>query len=145
MRHISTSIDIQATPEQVWAVLVDFAGYQAWNPFIQQGAGEARVGSTLTLRMHPENGKPMTFRPKVLQAEPGSRLRWLGHLIVPGVFDGAHEFVLTPVDGGTRVVQSETFKGLLVPFLGKMIEGTERNFERLNAALKQRVEAQPSV
>ncbi|GAA4094303.1 SRPBCC domain-containing protein [Nonomuraea soli] len=145
MRHISTSIDIQATPEQVWAVLVDFAGYQAWNPFIQQGAGEARVGSTLTLRMHPENGKPMTFRPKVLQAEPGSRLRWLGHLIVPGVFDGAHEFVLTPVGGGTRVEQSETFKGLLVPFLGKMIEGTERNFERLNEALKKRVEARPSV
>ncbi|MEV0235526.1 SRPBCC domain-containing protein [Nonomuraea sp. NPDC050786] len=141
MRHISTSIEIHATPDQVWDVLVDFAGYKTWNPFIQEGSGQATVGSTLTLRMHPEDGKPMTFRPKVLAAEAGSRLRWIGHFIVPGLFDGTHEFVLTATNGGTRLVQSETFKGILVPFLGKMIAGTERNFARLNEALKRHVES----
>ncbi|MER6514571.1 SRPBCC family protein [Nonomuraea sp. NPDC001636] len=58
VKQISASIDIQAAPERVWDVLVDFAGYEAWNPFIQQGSGQAVVGSTLTLRMHPQNGKP---------------------------------------------------------------------------------------
>jgi hypothetical protein len=142
MREISTAIDIQASPGQVWAVLIDFAGYPAWNPFIREGSGEAVVGSRLTLRMYPENGSPITFKPKVLAAEPGKVLRWLGHFIVPGLFDGTHEFTLTATpDGGTHLTQSESFKGLLVPFLGKMIEGTRRNFDNLNEALKERVES----
>lgn len=141
MREISTAIDIQASPEEVWAVLVNFAGYAAWNPFIREGSGEAAVGSKLNLRMFPENGRPMTFKPEVLAAEPGKVLKWVGHFIVPGLFDGTHEFALTATpDGGTHLVQSESFKGLLVPFLGKMIEGTRRNFDNLNEALKKRVE-----
>jgi hypothetical protein len=141
MREISTAIDIQASPDQVWAVLIDFTGYPAWNPFIREGSGEAVVGSRLTLRMYPEKGSPITFKPKVLAAEPGKLLRWVGHLIVPGLFDGTHEFTLTATpEGGTHLTQSESFKGLLVPFLGKMIEGTRRNFDNLNEALKMRVE-----
>ncbi|MFI7700141.1 SRPBCC family protein [Nonomuraea sp. NPDC049480] len=141
MREISTAIDIQASPEKVWAVLADFAGYAAWNPFIREGSGEAVVGGKLNLRMFPENGRPITFKPEVLAAEPGKSLRWVGHLIVPGLFDGTHEFTLTATpDGGTHLVQSESFTGLLVPFLGKMIEGTRRNFDNFNAALKKRVE-----
>ncbi|MBB5782522.1 hypothetical protein [Nonomuraea jabiensis] len=60
---------------------------------------------------------------------------------MPGLFDGTHEFVLTATNSGTRLIQSETFKGILVPFLGKMIAGTERNFARLNEALKRHVES----
>ncbi|GAA2681552.1 SRPBCC domain-containing protein [Nonomuraea recticatena] len=142
MRQISTSIEIHASPQHVWAVLVDFAGYKGWNPFIREGSGQATVGNTLTLRMHPESGKPMTFRPKVVAAEPGRALRWIGHLIVPGIFDGTHEFILTATDNGTHLVQGETFNGFLVPFVGKMIAGTERNFVRMNEALKKHVEGQ---
>ncbi|MGI8647403.1 MAG: SRPBCC domain-containing protein [Acidimicrobiales bacterium] len=140
MRHISASIDIQASPEQVWAALVDFESYKTWNPFIQEGSGQVIAGSTLILRMHPENGKPKTFRPKVLAIEPGRLLRWVGHLVVPGIFDGTHEFVLTEQNKSTHVVQSETFTGILVPLLGKIITSTERSFEKLNNALKKHVE-----
>jgi len=140
VRHISASIDIQASPEQVWAALVDFESYKTWNPFIQEGSGQVIAGSTLILRMHPENGKPKTFRPKVLAIEPGRLLRWVGHLVVPGIFDGTHEFVLTEQNKSTHVVQSETFTGILVPLLGKIITSTERSFEKLNNALKKHVE-----
>ncbi|WP_442942245.1 SRPBCC family protein [Nonomuraea sp. NBC_00507] len=96
-----------------------------------------REFKTLTLRMYP-----ITFKPKVLAAEPGKVLRWVGHFMVPGLFDGTHDFTLTATpEGGTHLTQSESFKGLLVPFLGKMIEGTQRNFDNLNEALKKRVEA----
>ncbi|MGN9837827.1 SRPBCC family protein [Nonomuraea sp. H19] len=142
MRAISSAIDINASPEKVWAVLVDFASYPEWNPFMREASGEAVVGGRLVLRMFPENGRPVTFKPEVLAAEPGKRLKWVGHLIVPGLFDGTHEFTLTATpEGGTHLVQSESFKGLLVPFLGKLIEGTTRNFENLNEALKKRVES----
>lgn len=43
--------------------------------------------------------------------------------------------------GHTRVTQSETFRGILIPFTGKTITQTETDFRNLNQALKQRVEA----
>ncbi|MFC6015817.1 SRPBCC family protein [Plantactinospora solaniradicis] len=141
MRQISTQIDIDATPVEVWAVLVDFSRYPDWNPFIREASGRVQVGEILTLRMFPIDGRPMTFTPQVLVAEAGVELRWLGKFAIPGVFNGEHRFVLTPHEGGTRLVHSEKFTGLLVPFLGKMIESTAESFRLLNTALKNQVES----
>jgi hypothetical protein len=46
--------------------------------------------------------RPTTFRPRVLEAEPARRLRWLGHLLVPGLFDGEHRFTIEPAGPGLR-------------------------------------------
>ena len=73
-------------------------------------------------------------------ADPGRELRWLGRLTMPGVFDGEHRFTLTAIDGGTDLVQSETFGGLLVPMAGKTLAGTEESFRLLYEALKRQVE-----
>ncbi|MEV4410758.1 SRPBCC domain-containing protein [Catellatospora sp. NPDC049609] len=142
MRTISTSISINATPEVVWQVLSDLPRWAAWNPFIVNASGTAAVGEKLTLRMAPAKGRAMTFTPKVLVAEPAAELRWLGRLLLPGVFDGEHVFTLTsPEPGVTHLVQSENFSGVLVPVLGGMIADTESDFARLNAALKARAES----
>ncbi len=45
------------------------------------------------------------------------------------------------VDGGTWLVQSESFRGLLVPLSGKTLASTEAAFQALNQALKERAEA----
>jgi hypothetical protein len=141
MRSISAAVDIAATPQQVWAVLADLDAYQEWNPFIQSASGELTVGSRLTLRMVPAHGRALTFRPKVLDAQPGVLLRWIGRLFVPGIFDGTHQFALENHGGHTRLTQSEIFRGLLIPFTGKNIQQTESDFRALNHALKKRVEA----
>ncbi|MEU8911994.1 SRPBCC domain-containing protein [Streptomyces nigrescens] len=140
MREITTTIDIAAAPLEVWEALTDFRHYPEWNPFIREASGEARTGQTLTLRMFPAQGRPMTFRPRVLIADPGIELRWLGRFLLPGVFDGEHRFVLSQKGGVTRVTQSEQFSGLLIPLLGKTIDATTDNFRLLNEALKVRVE-----
>lgn len=141
MRTISASVDIAASPQAVWAVLADLDSYGEWNPFIQSASGQLAEGATLTLRLVPSHGRAMTFRPRVLVAEPGVMLRWIGRLIIPGIFDGTHQFALADVGGHTRVTQSETFRGILIPFTGKTIAQTETEFNKLNQALKQRVEA----
>ena len=86
----------------------------------------------------------MTFRPTVLRATPNQEFRWVGHLLVPGIFDGEHFFRLIPLDGdrGTLFTQGEQFRGLLVPLLRKSLDrGTRQGFEAMNQALKARVEA----
>lgn len=84
----------------------------------------------------------MDFTPTVLAAEPGRLLRWRGRLGVPGIFDGVHAFELTARDGGTHVVQSERFSGLLVPLTGSIVRQSARGFVTLTDALKARVEEQ---
>ena len=59
---------------------------------------------------------------------------------MPGIFDGTHKFALDEVGEHTRMTQSETFCGALVPFIGKIITQTEADFRVLNQALKQRAE-----
>jgi hypothetical protein len=140
MRTIAETVDIAATPQQVWAVLADLDAYPQWNPFIRSASGQLAEGATLTLRLVPAQGQAMTFRPKVLAAEPGLLLRWIGRLIMPGIFDGTHQFALDDRGGRTRLTQSETFRGVLVPFTGKIITQTEADFRALNQALKRRAE-----
>lgn len=141
MPTIQTSTAIAASPERVWQVLTDLDSYPEWNPFIIEGSGEIRTGRKLRLRMQPPGGKPMSFRPTVLAAEPGRELRWLGRLILPGIFDGEHWFLLSPEGDGTRLEQGERFSGLLPRFMSGTLERTEQGFIELNQALKQRAEA----
>jgi hypothetical protein len=83
MKELRTDIEIDATLDQVWAILTDFASYPAWNPFIQSIRGEPVVGSKLEIRIAPPDGKVMTFQPTVLNAEPNRELRWLGRVFLP--------------------------------------------------------------
>ena len=141
MKELSATIDIDASPDRVWSVLSDFGSYGEWNPFIRRIAGRPEEGARLDVRIEPPGGRAMTFKPTVLEAEPGRVLRWLGRLVAPGVFDGEHSFQLEPVgDSRTRFVQAERFTGVLVPLLGRALERTERGFGEMNEALKRRAE-----
>ena len=141
MRQLRTDIEIDATPDRVWAILTDFASYPAWNPFIESIRGEPVVGSKLEVRIAPPDGNAMTFKPTVLNAEPDRELRWLGRVLLPGILDGEHMLQLEPLAGGrVRFVQAERFRGVLVPFLGKTLDRTERGFAAMNEALKGRAE-----
>jgi hypothetical protein len=143
--RLQADIEIQATPERVWEVLTDFGGYADWNPFMIHAAGQAAVGSRLEVRMRPPGRRPTTFRPQVLEAEPGRRLRWLGRVLVPGLFDGEHSFTIRPAGPGrVSLSQDERFRGILAPVLLRFIaEPTLLGFRQMNQALKDRAE-QPS-
>ena len=142
MRTIHTTIDIDASPEQVWDVLVDFPSHAAWNPFFAAVDGSAEVGATLRVAARKDDGtEGMVFRPVVLDAEPGQRLRWKGKLLVRGLFDGTHDFRLEALDGGrTRLHHGEEFRGVLVPLFGRVLRDTEVGFREFNDALARRAE-----
>ncbi len=103
---------------------------------------EPRKGAQLEVYLQPSGAKGMTFRPKVLKAEPNRELRWLGHFLIPRLFDGEHIFTIEPLEAGrVRFVQRELFTGILVPLFARSLEkDTRRGFEEMNMALKLRAE-----
>jgi|HubBroStandDraft_1064217.scaffolds.fasta_scaffold256751_1 hypothetical protein len=144
--EVSTSIEIDATPENVWAVLADLASYPQWHPVFRSVTGQLAVGSKLIIRTTvPATGRPMTVRVKVLTVEPGTELRWASKLL--GITISKRRFLLSPSGGGTLLVQAATYRGLggsrgyrggrIVDVIGS-IQGT---FEAINEAIKQQAEA----
>jgi hypothetical protein len=142
-REIKTTIEIDAPTNTVWAVLTDFSRYSEWNPFIRSIRGKAQQGEPLEILIQPPGGTGMTFRPIILALQPEAELRWLGRLILPGIFDGEHQFQLEPIgEGRTRLIHGEVFSGLLVPLLWRNLDTqTRQGFEAMNHALKQRAES----
>jgi hypothetical protein len=139
MKMVSATTWIDASPMKVWAILTDLSRYQDWNPFFREAAGEVAVGRRIFLRACPAGGRPMKIRPTITAAQAGAELGWAARL--PGILSGEHRFTLRPGNGGTLVVQSETFRGLLVPFSGKTLRRAEASFQALNGALKARAES----
>jgi hypothetical protein len=142
MTNIEVVTDIAAPAQTVWAELASVAMYGDWNPFMTSVEGRLAVGGRLKIRLVPPGGRPMTFRPTVTKFDVGSQLEWIGRLVVRGVFDGRHSFVLEDVGGGvTRLTQAEEFTGLLVPLTGAMLKRTRAGFHAMNEALRLRAEA----
>ena len=147
MHHqLHTEITIDAPTDVVWDVLTDLDRYSEWNPFVVRSEGRVAVGETLVHRMQPPGGKAMTFRPTVTELDPGRVFEWLGRLVIPGLFDGRHRFELHPTAaGGTRLVHTERFRGVLVRLLKKSLDTrTREGFESMNEALRERAEAMVS-
>lgn len=142
-RHLQTDIVIAAPPEDVWSILTDFPAYPGWNPFIRRISGDLEAGARLEVELGPPGGRAMTIRPTLRDVQPGRGLRWLGHMGIPGVFDGEHSFQIEPLGPRqVRFVHSERFGGVLAPLVMSFIgSSTQRGFEAMNQALKERAEA----
>ncbi|MEA2859981.1 MAG: hypothetical protein QOC72_2020 [Methylobacteriaceae bacterium] len=140
-RRIETSIEIEASPKKVWSILTDFAGMASWNPFIKSISGTLAPGSTLAVHIAPPGKSGMRFKPTVLAVKPERELRWRGQLLLPGIFDGEHYFLLEPIGSDrARLTHGEKFSGILVGLFGGTLSATEDGFKAMNVALKQRAE-----
>ncbi|MFP7834555.1 SRPBCC family protein [Marisediminicola sp. LYQ134] len=135
---LATTIDIAATPEEVWEVLSDFSGYGEWSNFSRID-GEPELGSALKMRM-----PGFWFSSTVTAVTAGRELQWSAKILTAGLFLGEHNFTLERLAGGsTRLHNTETFSGSLTrPFEGFFAKNhNEGGYAAFNQALKRRVEA----
>ncbi|MDP3853238.1 SRPBCC domain-containing protein [Phenylobacterium sp.] len=142
MHSIRTEALIPASPEQVWAVLADFARYSEWNPLNLEARGEARLGARVAMVFRNLAGAPggvIRQTVRIVAAEPGRELAWAGN--VPLIFKGRHSFLLTLEHAATRLVHTEVLSGLLPATWSA--ERIARDFtpayEAVNTALAARV------
>jgi hypothetical protein len=112
---------IQASPDRIWALLTDAAGFPRWNSTVTSIEGEIAEGKTLKLRV-PAAGERV-FKPKVSQVEPGRSMVWSDGMAP--MFKGVRTFKLTPKDdGSTEFSMAEEFSGVMLP----MIKGSLPDF-----------------
>jgi hypothetical protein len=141
---VTTSIEIAATPENVWAVLSDLASYPRWHPAFLSVTGQLAVGSTLTITTtHPTSGRKMTGKVKVRAVEPDRELRWVSKMA--GLTISDRVFAMGPDAGGTSLTQSGTYRGLGGNRGGRTaamsLERIQSAYVAINEAIKQQAEA----
>lgn len=142
--EIRKEIVIDAPPERVWAVIVDFPSYAQWNTQLAWLGGTAGPGAELRLKLSAAGAEPYEFSPTVSHWEPNVRFAWLARTGLPRIFDGEHFFELEPLAGGkTKLVNRETYRGVLSMVMERqpMMAGAPAGFEKMNAEYKARAEA----
>jgi len=66
---------IAATPQRVWAVLVDLPGYSSWNPWLLQVEGKAQTGATVWADVVLGEDRRRA-KHVVLAVDPNTRFCW---------------------------------------------------------------------
>jgi len=136
---INTRVEINAPADKVRAIVVDYAAYPTWNPFVRKIEGDMTEGKDVQVTVQPVGQATITGTGHVEVSEP-NRIAWSGQLGFPGVFSGVHTFLIE-ADGANRTVFSnnEKMRGLAILFYD--FKPTEAAFVAMNQALKQRAEA----
>ena len=138
--------EIDASPEQVWGVLTDFAAYPDWNPYVLQLEGDLALGATLSLTILQRNwDEPLTLHPRLSRLDPPRAFGWQGSVGLPGLHETDHHFLLEALPGGrTRLLQREEFRGWLPGWMASESHRapTRDAFAAMDAALAARLEAE---
>ncbi len=139
-----TTTPIEATPEAVWAILIDFGRWHEWNPSGPSITGDARVGSTVRLTLAMPGRPSAKVKAKLSELVPERRLCWHGNVGGDWLFAGTREFQIDPAPGGAVLfTHVEDVAGLLFPvFRAVMGPAIQQHHECLNEALRRRAEGQ---
>ena len=142
MTRITASLDIAATPDAVWRVLMDWKAYPDWNPTLRAITGLPRKDATITVSVASPVGT-VPIAAVVTRLVPGVGITWHSRLPLPRLLDRDHIIDVAASAAGSRITQTQTFAGALSAPTAALATGTVRDgLERMNAALKERVEAQ---
>ena len=138
---LETETVIHATSKRVWDILTDFRDYPNRGTFIKSIEGQVVKGSRIKVSF--DN---MNFKPKVLCYDPGKKLEWIGRLLLPGLFDGRHAFLIDDNgDGSITFKHYEKFTGALVPlYRRKLRTEIKTHFEQFNTVIKELAEDDPT-
>lgn len=144
MAVFQTTFAVAGPPEAVWAVLVDFKGWQDWNPSVPDIRGVAKVGSTVRMTLAMPSRPSAKVKARLTEVVPERRLCWHGNVGADWLFAGTRTFDLDPQpDGTVLVTHVEDVRGLLFPLFRTMMgPAIQQHHENLNEALKRRAEAQ---
>ncbi|MBC7879286.1 MAG: SRPBCC domain-containing protein [Anaerolineales bacterium] len=130
-RETSVSLNIEADPSIVWALLTHASDVPRWNSTVTSLKGEIKEGETVELKSTLDEKR--TFKLKVKEFVPEKRLVWGDNM-------GSRVYTLDKNSGGVLFTMSEKIGGPLFPLFAKYIPSFDESFERFAADLKKEAE-----
>ena len=138
MKVFSASTTIEASPENIWAILTDAPAFPEWDPGVDRIEGRIAPGEKITAFSKLSPGR--AFPVKVSEFVPGRKMTWIGGMPL-GLFKGERTFTLTPQgNGSVEFTLREVFSGPLLPLIGRSLPDLTASFEQFAAGLKRRAE-----
>lgn len=138
MKSFEASAVINATPDRIWAVLVDGAHISDWDSGVLRVEGTIAPGETIKVVSGANPGR--TFPLQVTQFDPNRSMTWSGGMPL-GLFKGVRTFTLAPAgDGTTRFHLREEYTGPLLPMMWRSMPDLGPSFAQFANGLKQRAE-----
>lgn len=137
--EFKTTTKIAASPDVIWAIMTDAAGYPEWDPGVDRVEGQISPGEKVTVytKLSPDRAFPVT----VSEFVPGKKMTWSSGMPL-GLFKGVRTFTLTPQSNGqVEYTVHEVFSGLLLPLIGRTIPDLSETFAEHAAGLKSRAES----
>lgn len=140
--RFSAKTTINASPDEIWAILIDAERYPEWDPGIDHIEGAIAPGESVKFFTVIDPSR--AFAVKVTTFEPGSKMVLTGGMPM-GLFKSERTHTLTP-DGeiGTLFHTEEIFSGIMLSMFKSKIPDLTKNFEQFAAGLKSRAESQIS-
>jgi hypothetical protein len=137
MKPFEASTTIDASPEEIWAVLADSAGWSSWDSGVDGVDGVLAPGQQVTIRSAVAPGR--AFPVRVTRFEPGATLELTGGLPL-GLFRGVRTYNLRRNGSMTDFTMREVYSGPLAGLIGRSIPDLQPSFDQFARGLKQRVE-----
>ena len=138
MESYDVTKHIAATPETIWAILTDAAGYTSWDSGVERVEGSIALGNKIKVYSKINPGR--AFPVKVSELAPSSKMTWTGGMPL-GLFKGVRTFTLTPEsETVTRFDMREVFTGPLLSMIWKSMPDLTASFEQFAKGLKDKSE-----
>lgn len=134
-KQVHTELVIEASPQQIWEVLMNEEAYKKWNQVLVPIAGEIGQGNKLRYTLIKPDGSSIEIGMKVAKLTPLKLLNQRGGF--PGLFTYNHHYILEPVGNATKVTIHEDFKGIVVLFWDT--GWVQQAYTDLNESLRQHV------
>lgn len=138
MKSFEATSVIKATPDKIWAVLVDGAHYPDWDSGVVRVEGRIAPGETIKVVSSASPNR--TFPVKVSEFSRNASMTWSGGMPL-GLFKGVRTFKLTPApDGSTRFDLREEYTGPLLAMMWRSMPDLGPSFNQFANGLKKRAE-----
>jgi hypothetical protein len=138
MKAYEADSTIEASPESIWAILIDGRGYSEWDSGVERVEGTISPGQRIKVVSKANPGR--AFPVKVSEFTPGRSMTWTGGMPL-GLFKGVRTFTLTPQgNGATRFAMREEYTGPLLPMIWRSMPDLGPSFKQFASGLKARAE-----
>jgi hypothetical protein len=141
MKSYEVTERIDASPDEVWAVVRDVEHYPDWESGVERIEGRLAEGEKIKVysELDPGRGHPV----RVTELGQG-RMTWRGGMPL-GLFKGVRTYRVERADAGTRFTMREEFSGPMLPLIWRSLPDFQPSFDKFARGLKARVEGASSA